>query len=148
MQFSIHYALATGSDISPKEKDRVLRSVWQEMAAEGQILLNRVRAQMDIMDMPEVTLVDGLEFALVGVADYPHDCAIYDYVRCVEIFAVRDGLALDAAAEKVEEVIAQHEDTEDGPIFVYPIDYIDEENMDDYDILNAHEVVFKNTKDS
>lgn len=148
MEFSISYALATGSDISPTEKKRVLNSVWQQMEAEGRVLRSRVEAQKDILDMEDVTMIDGLDYAIVGVADYPHDCAIYDYVRCVEVFAVKYGLSLEAASEKVEEVIAENEQKDDGAIFVYPLDYIDEDELDEYDLLNAHEVVFKNTSDS
>lgn len=148
MKFSVNYALSTGSDISPSDKEKVLKSLWQELDSEGRNIRNRVDLQIEIMGTEDVTLVDGLDYALVGVADYPHDCVVYDYVRCVEIFAVRDGMSLDDATEKVEEIITRYEDEEQGPIFLYPIDYITEEDLEDYDILNAHEVVFGRRSDN
>lgn len=146
MKLSVNYALATGSDISPSEKTRVLKAVWQQMEDEGRVLRSKVETQMDIMEIDGLVMIDGFDYALVGVADYPHDCVIYDYVRCVEIFAVRDGMSLDAASEAVEQIISDNEVEEDGPIFVYPLDYVDEEDMDDYDLLNAHEVVFNRSE--
>lgn len=146
MKLSVNYAIATGSDISPSEKTRVLRAVWQQMEDEGRVLRSKVETQMDIMEIDGLVMIDGLDYALVGVADYPHDCVIYDYVRCVEIFAVRDAMSLDAASEAVEQIISDNEVEEDGPIFVYPLDYVDEEDMDDYDLLNAHEVVFNRSE--
>ena len=146
MKFSVNYALATGSDISPQDKAKVLKSVWNEMEDEGRVLRSKVETQMDIMEIDGLTMIEGLDYALVGIADYPHDCVIYDYVRCVEIFAVRDAMSLNDASEAVERIISDNETEEDGPIFVYPLDYLDEEDLDDYDLLNAHEVVFNRSE--
>lgn len=146
MKFSVNYALATGSDISPQDKAKVLKSVWNEMEDEGRVLRSKVQTQMDIMEIDGLTMIEGLDYALVGIADYPHDCVIYDYVRCVEIFAVRDAMSLNDASEAVEQIISDNETEEDGPIFVYPLDYLDEEDLDDYDLLNAHEVVFNRSE--
>lgn len=146
MKFSVNYALATGSDISQQDKAKVLKSVWNEMEDEGRVLRSKVETQMDIMEIDGLTMIEGLDYALVGIADYPHDCVIYDYVRCVEIFAVRDAMSLNDASEAVEQIISDNETEEDGPIFVYPLDYLDEEELDDYDLLNAHEVVFNRSE--
>jgi hypothetical protein len=146
MKISVNYALATGSDISPHDKEKVLKALWHEMEDEGRVLRSKVETQMDIMEIDGLTMIEGLDYALVGIADYPHDCVIYDYVRCVEIFAVRDAMSLNDASEAVEQIISDNETEEDGPIFVYPLDYLDEEQMDDYDILNAHEVVFNRSE--
>lgn len=146
MKFSVNYALATGSDISSQDKAKVLKSVWNEMEDEGRVLRSKVQTQMDIMEIDGLTMIEGLDYALVGIADYPHDCVIYDYVRCVEIFAVRDAMSLNDASEAVEQIISDNETEEDGPIFVYPLDYLDEEDLDDYDLLNAHEVVFNRSE--
>lgn len=143
MKFSVNYAMSTGSDISPSDKEKVLKSLWNELDSEGRIIRERVELQMEMVGYEDVVLIDGLDYAIVGLADYPHDCVIYDYVRCVEVFAVRDGLPLEQASDKVEEVIARYEHSDQGPIFVYPLDYIEEEEMDDYDLLAAHEIVFK-----
>lgn len=147
MTFSISYALSAGSDISTEDKKRVLKSVLQSMDDEGRVLRSRVETQIEILECDDVKLIEGLDYAIVGLAEYPHSCVIYDYVRCVEIIAVREGLPMEEASEKVEEIITRNEEEEDGPIFVYPLDYVDEEDLDDYDLLSAHEIVFKNSDD-
>lgn len=145
MKVSINYALSAGSDISPEIRSKVLESLWQQMEDEGRVLRSKVETQLEILAVDSVVLIDGLDYALVGVADYPHDCVIYDYVRCVEIFATRDKMTMIDASEAVEKIIAANEVEDDGPIFVYPLDYVSEEEMEDYDLLNAHEVVFDRT---
>lgn len=145
MKVSINYALSTGSDISPEVRSKVLETLWQQMEFEGRVLRSKIETQLDILGVESVALIDGLDYALVGVADYPHDCVIYDYVRCVEIFATRDKMTMVDASEEVEKIIAANDVEDEGPIFLYPLDYINEDELDDYDLLNAHEVVFDRT---
>lgn len=147
MTFSIHYALSYGSDISEQDRDRVLKESWKNMEAEGRVYRSRVDMYVEeIMDEDDepLKLIDGFDYAITGLADTPHECVIYDYGRCIEILMIRDRLSEAEAMAVMEKIILENEDVDNGPIFLFPVDFEGEEfNMDDYDLLTAHEVVFR-----
>ena len=148
MKYSIHYALAYGSDISEKDRDRVVQATWENMRNEGAIFRGRVEAIAEQSGAGPFMLLDNFDYALVGITDAPYDAVIYDYWRCVEVLVIHNRLSIEEAKVAVEELIEKVDDMDNGPMFMIPVDYLDEEEqeIDDYDILNAHEVVFPSTK--
>lgn len=147
MTFSIHYALAYGSDISEKDRERVLKETWKNMELEGRVYRSRVETYVEqVMEPGEEPLVfvEGMDYAIAGLADTPHECIIYDYGRCIEILVIRDRLSEVEAMAVMEKKIMEYDEVDNGPIFLFPVDFEgDEVNMDDYDLLTAHEVVFR-----
>ena len=149
MKLSIHYALATGSDISESDKSKVLDATWENMAAEGAVLRQRIEDYVHHTGAGPYKMLENFDYAIVGVAELPHECVIYDYWRCVEILVVRNRMSMEEASDTVEKLIDKMDELENGPMFMFPMDYVEpgeDEDLDDYDLLNAHEVVFPRGK--
>jgi hypothetical protein len=149
MKLSIHYALATGSDISETDRTKVLDATWENMHSEGAVLRQRIEDYVQNTGAGPYRMLENFDYAIAGVAELPHECVIYDYWRCVEVLVVRNRMSMAEASDRVEDLIEKMDELDNGPMFIFPMDYVEneeEQDLDDYDILNAHEVVFPKDK--
>jgi hypothetical protein len=76
---------------------------------------------MSLEDLnPEALLADGLEGALIGYTVNFHHAhvAVYDYGKCVQILASRDGMSEEEAEEFLEFNTLSAYVGENGPLYV------------------------------
>lgn len=135
MKYSFDYAFSINSDISAADKERVMKETWSEMEKLGVKMRQRVTDFGNwVMDEPLET-IEGFDYAITGITEYPRENVIYDYWKCVEVLIIRDGLSEDDAIDKMDKIIDDLElDGERSPIVMQPMDldlvFVDEEDQE------------------
>ena len=131
MKYSLDYALSLNSDISPVEKEKVMAAVWKDMETIGAVYRDRVdRYSALALDEP-LKLLDGFDYAIVGVTEYPRQNIVYDYWKCVEVYVIRDKMSEDDAMDKLD-LLIENLDQEEDPVVMQPLDleFSDEDDDD------------------
>lgn len=121
MKYSFDYAFSTNSDISPVDRERVMKETWAEMEKLGAKMRQRVTDFGTwVMDEP-LEVLDGFDYAITGITEYPRENVIYDYWKCVEVMIIRDGMSEDDAIDKMD-IMIESLDEERSPIIMQPMD--------------------------
>jgi hypothetical protein len=137
MKISFNYAVSFEPEVPKDVQNDVMSEVWESMKDEGKANIERVQLYSEWITDDSLILIEGFDYAIVGISEYPREVIIYDYWKCLEILMVRDGKSEDDAIEELDDTIAGCT-TEHDPIFFQPFssfadDEDDEANADNDD---------------
>lgn len=98
-----------------------MKETWAEMAKFGAKMRQRVTDYGTwTLDEP-LEVLEGFDYAIIGITEYPRENVIYDYWKCVETLIIRDGMSEDDAIDRLDAIIEDLEEDR-SPIIMQPMD--------------------------
>ena len=134
MKISFKHAVSLESDdlldVHEDVSDDTRSVMWESMEEIGAKNMERVQVYSDWITDDPLVILEGFDYAIMGISEYPREVLIYDYWKCIEVLMVGDGVLEEDAVDILDGIIATCSE-ENDPIFLQPFSVFDEEDLDD-----------------